>query len=90
MAAITRLRLMVSFPLALGVLAACTPDSDPARTVERGAGVESVPAQPAGEAMQMQPAQPVEGGMSDAARPPRAGQDGEEAGTADPAATVER
>ncbi|ACF50539.1 hypothetical protein [Stenotrophomonas maltophilia] len=60
MAAINRLRLMVLCPLALGALTACTPDGDPAQTVERDADAQSVPAQQAGDAMQMQPARPAE------------------------------
>lgn len=59
MADIKRLHrgLWVSF--ALLALAACAPGSDPAKTVERDAGAEAVPARPiAGVA---QPASPVEG-----------------------------
>ncbi|MCB7145419.1 hypothetical protein LI078_02420 [Stenotrophomonas maltophilia] len=51
--------LWVSF--ALLALAACAPERDPTQTVERDAGTEAVPARSVGDAMQMQPAQPVEG-----------------------------
>lgn len=61
MADINRLHRTLSFPFALVALAACAPANDPAQTVERDAGTDSIPARPAGEAMQMQPAQPAEG-----------------------------
>ncbi|AEM50173.1 hypothetical protein [Stenotrophomonas maltophilia] len=61
MAEITRLHRTLWVPFALMAPAACTPGNDPAKTVERDAGAESIPARPAGDAMQMQPAQPAEG-----------------------------
>lgn len=59
MADITRLHRTLWVPFALMALAACTPGNDPVPTVERDAGMESLPARPA-DAMQMQPAQPAE------------------------------
>ncbi|WP_313415260.1 hypothetical protein [Stenotrophomonas sp.] len=61
MAEITRLHRTLWIPFALMALAACTPGNDPAQTVERDAGAESIPARPVGDALQMQPAQPAEG-----------------------------
>lgn len=61
MAEITRLHRTLWVPFALMALAACAPGNDPAQTVERDAGAESIPARPVGDALQMQPAQPAEG-----------------------------
>lgn len=48
-------------PLALVVLAACSPPGDPAQTVQRDADAQHVPARPVGEARRMEPAAPAEG-----------------------------
>lgn len=62
MADINRLCRTVWVLSALVALTACAPGSDPAKTVERDAGVDAVPARPiAGVA---QPASPVEGGAA--------------------------
>lgn len=61
MAEIIRLHRTLWVPFALMALAACTPGDDPAQTVERDAGAESIRARPVGDAMQMQPAQSAEG-----------------------------
>jgi hypothetical protein len=74
MADINRLCRTVWVLSALVALTACAPGSDPAKTVERDAGVDAVPARPiAGVA---QPASPVEGGAAPEAVELRSTDDG--------------